>query len=208
MSDTEKNPAETIPETDATQAAPQANGASNGAEQPAAGGYDPDAGMRATLLEAEVASLKDQLMRAMAETENTRRRAQKEREDTAKYAVSNFAKELLAVADNLRRAVEAVPAETRQGNEQVNNLLIGVEATERQLAASFERAGIVRMEPQGQPFDPNFHQVIAEVDSSQPQGSVVQVLQAGYTIHGRLLREAMVMVSKGNLPAAEAPKAG
>ncbi|MDE1148909.1 MAG: nucleotide exchange factor GrpE [Azospirillaceae bacterium] len=148
-------------------------------------------------LEAEVASLKDQLLRAMAEVENVRRRAQKEREDTAKYAVSGFAKELVSVADNLRRAIEAVPEDARSGNDQVNNLLTGVEATERQLNAAFDRAGIVKLDPLGQPFDPNFHQVVAEVDGTdKPAGTVVTILQPGYTIQGRLLREAMVCVAK------------
>ncbi|WP_044560596.1 nucleotide exchange factor GrpE [Azospirillum sp. B4] len=168
----------TAPETDAAPDAPASSDA-------------------VATLAAEVASLKDQLLRSMAEAENTRRRAQKEREDTAKYAVSGFAKELLAVADNLRRAIDAVPAETRAGNEQVNTLLTGVEATERQLTAAFDRAGIVKLEPMGQPFDPNFHQVVAEVDGTdKPAGTVVTILQPGYTIQGRLLREAMVCVAK------------
>ncbi|MBB6253578.1 nucleotide exchange factor GrpE [Nitrospirillum iridis] len=155
-------------------------------------------------LEAEVASLKDQLLRSIAEAENTRRRAQKEREDTAKYAVSGFAKELLAVADNLRRAIEAVPADVRTGNDQVNNLLTGVEATERQLIAAFDRAGIVKLDPLNQPFDPNFHQVVAEVDASgKPAGTVVTILQPGYTIQGRLLREAMVCVAKAGTNAGK-----
>lgn len=152
---------------------------------------------RVAKLEAEVSSLKDQLLRAMAETENTRRRAQREREDTAKFAVSSFAKELLAVSDNLRRALEAVPAEARETDDVMKNLAVGVEATERQLAAAFERAGIKKLEPMGEPFDPNFHQVMFEIENTgKPAGTIVQVLQAGYTIHGRLLREAMVGVAK------------
>ena len=152
---------------------------------------------RVAKLEAEVSSLKDQLLRAMAETENTRRRAQREREDTAKFAVSSFAKELLAVSDNLRRALEAVPAEARETDDVMKNLAVGVEATERQLAAAFERAGIRKLEPMGEPFDPNFHQVMFEIENpGKPAGTIVQVLQAGYTIHGRLLREAMVGVAK------------
>lgn len=156
------------------------------------------AGGDVAALEAEIASLKDQLLRTMADAENTRRRAQRDREDTAKYAVSGFAKELLAVADNLRRAIEAVGAEARAADENVNTLLTGVEATERQLLAAFERAGIQRQDPLGGPFDPNFHQVMMEMEGTdKPAGSVVQVLQPGYTIHGRLLREAMVCVAKG-----------
>ena len=150
--------------------------------------------------QAEISSLKDQLLRALAEAENTRRRAQKEREDTAKYAVANFAKEMLAVADNFAHALDAVP----KGSEdpRLKNLVVGVEAIGRQLQAAFERFGIKRLEPVGQTFDPNFHRAMVEVDSpDQPPGTVVQVLQPGYVIHDRLLREALVAVAKGGAPA-------
>jgi molecular chaperone GrpE len=144
----------------------------------------------------QVAELKDQLLRALAEAENTRRRAQKEREDTAKYAVANFAREMLGVADNFARALEALPKNT--SDPSVKNLVTGVEATGRQLQAALERFGIREMAPLGQPFDPNFHRVMMEVDNpDQPPGTVVQVLQAGYVIHDRLLREALVAVAKG-----------
>lgn len=160
-------------------------------------GADP---ARVAQLEAEVASLKDQVLRALAETENVRRRAEREREDTAKYAVAKFAKDLLAVADNLRRAVEAVGPDVRESNQAVGNLLTGVEATERQLLAAFDRAGIAKVEALGAPADPNFHQIMMELENTgKPAGTVVQVLQAGYTIHGRLLREAIVGVAKGDV---------
>ena len=150
-------------------------------------------------LQAETAMLKDRLMRALADTENLRRRTEREREDTAKYAVSKFAGDLLSVADNLRRAIDAVPAEARETDEFVKNLLAGVEATERELLQSFERAGIKKNDPSGQPFDPNFHEVLFEVPSSgQPSGTVVQLVQPGYTIHGRLLRPARVGVAKAD----------
>src|ERR1700729_1423341 len=106
--------------------------------------------------QGEIAKLKDQLLRALADAENTRRRAQKEREDTAKYAIANFAKEMLAVADNFRRALDAVPKEAR-GNEALKDLVAGIEATERQLQAALVRFGIKKLDPLGQPFDPNFH---------------------------------------------------
>jgi molecular chaperone GrpE len=164
------------------------------------------AGEKVAALEAEVASLKDQLLRTLAETENIRRRAQREREDTAKYAVSSFAKDLVSVADNLRRAVEAVTPEQREQDEALKNLLVGIEATERQLLAAFDRGGIKKMEALGEPFDPNFHQVVFEVENTgKPGGTIVQVLQDGYTIHGRLLREAMVGAAKRG--ADEAPAA-
>jgi molecular chaperone GrpE len=151
---------------------------------------------------AEIARLKDQLLRALAEAENARRRAQKEREDTAKYATANFAREMLSVADNFRRALEAVPGDARN-NDALKNLITGVEATERQLQAALERFGIKKIEPLGQPFDPNFHRAMMEVDDpDQPPGTVVQILQPGYMIHDRLLREALVGVTKGGPPAA------
>jgi molecular chaperone GrpE len=154
----------------------------------------PEAGDSA---QAEIAKLKDQLLRALADAENTRRRAQKEREDTAKYATANFAKEMLAVADNFRRALESVPKDIGK-NEELKNLLVGIEATERQLSAALGRFGIRKLEPLGQPFDPNFHRVMMEIDDPhKAPGTVVQVLQPGYVIHDRLLREALVAVAKG-----------
>lgn len=149
----------------------------------------------------EIAQLKDQTLRAMAEAENTRRRMQKEVEDTRKYAATNFAKEMLGVADNFRRALEAVPKDIA-GNEALKNLMTGIEATERQLLASFERFGIKKIDPLGQMFDPNFHRVMMEMeDPEQPAGTIIQVLQPGYMIQDRLLREALVGVAKGG-PAA------
>ncbi len=146
----------------------------------------------------EIAKLKDQLLRALAEAENTRRRAQKEREDTAKYAVANFAREMLTVADNFRRALETTPGDT-QDNEALKNLVAGIEATERQLLGALERFGIKKIEPLGQIFDPNFHRAMMEVESpDKPAGTVMQVLQPGYIIHDRLLREALVAVAKGS----------
>lgn len=145
---------------------------------------------------AEVAGLKDQVLRALADAENTRRRGQKEREDTAKYAVANFAKEMLNVADNFHRALDATPKDAN--DPALKNLITGIEATERQLQSTLERFGIKKLEPLGQTFDPNFHRVMMEVDDpDQPAGTVVQVLQAGYVIHDRLLREALVAVAKG-----------
>jgi len=151
---------------------------------------------------AEAAQLKDQLLRAMAETENTRRRAARDRDDAQKYGITNFAREVLAVADNLRRALEAIPAETLQSDEALKTLYDGVAATERQLDAALGKQQIQRIWPEGERFDSNFHQAMFEVpDSGKPAGTVVQVLQAGYKIHDRLLRPALVGVAKG-APAA------
>lgn len=149
----------------------------------------------ANALAEEAKELKDKLLRSMAETENLRRRFEREREDTAKYAVANFAKELVTVADNLRRALESVGEEART-HEAVKGLTEGVEATERAMLAAFERFGVKRVDPMGQRFDPNLHQAMAQIDADQPAGTVVQVMQPGYVIHGRLLRAAMVIVAK------------
>jgi molecular chaperone GrpE len=152
---------------------------------------------RLTALEAELADQKDRLLRALAETENVRRRAQREREDASKYAVTGFAKDLLSAADNLRRALESLP-EAEVKDERTRSLLAGVAATERELLSVFERYGIRRIDPKGEPFDHNFHQAIFEAErADQPSGTVVEVLQPGYVLHDRLLRPAMVGVAKG-----------
>lgn len=181
MSDAVNN----VPETDAASGAETAPATAPATEE------------RVAALEAEVAALKDQLLRAMAESENIRRRAQRDKEDASKYAVAAFAKDLLAVSDNLRRALEAAPAELQETNEVLKSLAVGVEATERQLLAAFDRHGVKKLETLGQLFDPNFHQVMFEIENTgKPAGSVVQELQAGYVLNGRLLREAMVGVAK------------
>jgi molecular chaperone GrpE len=151
-------------------------------------------------LEAEVANLKDQLLRALAETENSRRRSQRERDEAVRYAASGFARDMLPVADNLRRALDAVPEEAMAADESLKTLADGVGLTERQLIAAFERHGIRRVAPEpGERFDPHLHQAMFEVpNTGQPAGSIVQVMQPGYLLHDRLLRPAMVGVAKGS----------
>jgi molecular chaperone GrpE len=151
---------------------------------------------RIAALEAEIAEQKDRLLRALAETENVRRRAQREREDASKYAVAGFAKDLLSVADNLRRALESLPA-SEVRDERTRSLLEGVAATERELLGVFERHGVKRVDPEGERFDHNFHQAIFEAErQGKPGGTVIEVLQPGYVLHDRLLRPAMVGVAK------------
>jgi molecular chaperone GrpE len=153
--------------------------------------------------QAEIAELKDRLLRTAAESENLRKRMEREKEDALKYGSSKFAKDVLTVADNLRRALDSAPKAEGEAGEPVRNLVVGIEATERELLSVFERHGITRIDPKGQRFDPNLHQAMFEVqDPSQPSGMVVQVIAAGYMQHGRLLRAAMVGVSKGG-PAPE-----
>ncbi len=153
---------------------------------------------RAAALEAEVARLKNDLLYAKAEVENVRRRLEQQAEDRGRYAMAQFAKDMLTVADNLRRALDAVPEASRDSDETVNSLTVGVEMTEREMMTTLERYGIKLVEADGCRFDPNFHQAMMEMeDITQPEGTVVMVMQRGYTIHDRLLRPAMVAVSKG-----------
>jgi molecular chaperone GrpE len=152
---------------------------------------------RLAAVEAELAETKDRLLRALAETENARRRFQREREDAQKYAISAFAKDLLSAVDNLRRALDAVP-EAEFADPRTRSLLDGVAATERELLAAFERHGLKRIDPKGERFDHNFHQAIFEAERpGAPAGTVIEVLQPGYLLHDRLLRPAMVGVATG-----------
>ena len=149
-------------------------------------------------LQSEVAALKDQLLRALAEVENIRRRTEREKHDMSKYAITNFARQIVSVADNLMRAIDSVSEEARTANDEFNNLYVGIEMTGRELTTSFEQFGIKEIDATGKKFDHNLHQAMFEIDDpSQPAGLVVQEVQRGYTIHDRLLRPAMVGVSKG-----------
>jgi molecular chaperone GrpE len=148
-------------------------------------------------LKAEVESLKDQRLRAMAEAENVRRRGEKERSEASQYAVTKFARDMLGIADNFSRALAACPPAARDAADpQVKAVLDGVEATDRQLLATLERYGVKQIETEGK-FDPNLHQAIAEVPGNgKPAGSIVDVMQTGFMIGDRLLRPAMVTVAR------------
>ncbi|MGH6901043.1 MAG: nucleotide exchange factor GrpE, partial [Geminicoccaceae bacterium] len=157
-------------------------------------------------LEAELVDTKERLLRALAETENLRRRSFRDLEEAHKYAISSFARELLEVADNLSRALDAVPPRAREEIDFVKNLADGVAMTEKALLACFERRKIAKVTPEiGERFDHNRHQAMFEVATAdQAPGTVAQVLQPGYTIAERLLRPALVAVAKApaNGPAA------
>jgi molecular chaperone GrpE len=156
----------------------------------------------------EAQSLKDQLLRALAETENVRRRAARDKEDAGKFAMASFAREVLGVADNLHRALEAISPESLEKDAVLKTLFEGIQATERQLDVAFDKQMIKKVWPLGEKFDSNLHQAMFEVPGTdKPAGTVVQVLQAGYTLHDRLLRPAMVGVAKGQ-PAQPAPESG
>ena len=161
-------------------------------------------------LQAENDKLKDQLLRALAEMENLRQRTARELRDARAYAIANFARDVLAVSDNLRRAIEAVPESERAAADPVfAALLEGVEMTEREFQNMLEKHQVRRIDPMGERFDPHFHQAMFEVPNADvASGTVVEVVQAGYVIGERMLRPAMVGVSKGGpKPAAKAPAA-
>lgn len=157
---------------------------------------------------AEAATMKDRLLRTLAEMENLRKRTEREVADARTYAVSGFARDLLNVADNFRRAFESLPAEALPAEGPVKAFADGVDLTERELLKTLEKHGIRRIEPDGQKFDPNLHQAMFEMPNDQvPSGTVVQTVQAGYTIGERVLRPALVGVSKGGPKAAPAQAA-
>ncbi|KQP39119.1 nucleotide exchange factor GrpE [Methylobacterium sp. Leaf106] len=151
--------------------------------------------------------LKDRVLRTLAEMENLRRRTEREVADARTYAVTNFARDMLNAADNIRRALESVPAEAASTAEgPLKALIDGIELTERDLAKTLERHGVKLIEPQGQRFDPNRHQAMFEVPNAEvPNGTVVQVMQSGYVIGDRVLRPALVGVAKGGPKAAANP---
>jgi molecular chaperone GrpE len=156
-------------------------------------------------LQAEKADLQDKLLRALAEAQNVRRRAQQDVERERKFGIERFAKDVLSVADNLGRALSVLPDDADAIDPALRNVIVGVQATERELQSVLERHGIKRIESLGRPFNAEFHQAMMEVqDPSVPAGTVVQELAPGYLIAGRLLRAAMVAVSKGG-PAPRAP---
>jgi molecular chaperone GrpE len=162
-----------------------------------------------TSLDRELAEVKDRLLRTLADMDNMRKRTEREIAESRVYGISNFARDILGVADNMHRAMAALDDELRaNADEPTKVLLEGVELTERELMNVLEKHGVKRIEPLGQKFDPNRHQAMYEIeDASVPAGSVVQVMQAGYLIGDRMLRPALVAVAKGGAKAASAASA-
>ena len=150
------------------------------------------------LLEAEVAALKDKVLRTNADMENLRRRTEREKQDMAKFAISNFARDIISVDDNLNRALEAVPEGAVENDAALKALVDGVGMTGRELANVFERNGITRIDPKGEIFDPNAHQAMFEMPNPEvPAGTIMEVIATGFAIEGRILRPAMVGIAKG-----------
>ena len=166
---------------------------------------DPEPGSVETL-QKEAAEARDRMLRTLAEMENLRKRTTKEVADARLYGITGFARDVLDIADNLQRALDAVPPEARAAADPgLTALIEGVELTERSLLNALEKHGVKKLDPQGQKFDPNFHQAMYEVpDASVPSGTVVQIMQAGYTIGDRVLRPALVGVAKGGAKPAPA----
>jgi molecular chaperone GrpE len=164
---------------------------------------DPEVGSVEALTK-EAAESRDKMLRTLAEMENLRKRTSREVADARTYGIQNFARDVLDIADNLQRALDAVPADTREAADPgLKALIEGVELTERSLLNTLEKNGVKKFDPSGEKFDPNFQQAMYEVpDSSVPAGTVVQVVQAGYTIGEQVLRPALVAVSKGGVKAA------
>ena len=159
---------------------------------------NPESEAEANPFEAELAKTRDELLRALAEVENTRRRAERQSQEARAYGIDRFARDLLPVADTLTRAIAAVPPHWRESADEASkNLLTGLELTERSLHRSLEKNGVKKFDPMGEKFDPNVHQAMYEVpDNSVAPGTVVQVIQTGYMIGDRMLRPALVGVSK------------
>jgi molecular chaperone GrpE len=156
-------------------------------------------------LAAELAQVKDALLRALAETENTRRRGERQAQEARVFAIDKFARDLLAVADNLGRALDVVPDDVRAGAApEIQTFIEGVALTEKSLLEAFGRHGLRRTGAKGEPFDANLHQAVAQIPSDQPAGSVAEVFQTGFMLAERTLRPAMVAVSAG-APASAPP---
>lgn len=152
---------------------------------------------RIAALEGELSTAKDHMLRALAEAENTRKRALKDREDAGKYAITAFARDLLDFTDNFRRALGAIPPDLIQADERVGNVISGIEAMEKEMLRVLDKHGIEKISPLDQPFNPNFHEVMFEVPGTgKPAGVVVQVIEPGYVIKDRLLRPARVGIAK------------
>jgi molecular chaperone GrpE len=166
---------------------------------------DPEQGSTEALAR-EAAEMRDRTLRTLAEMENLRKRTAKEVADARAYGITGFARDVLDIADNLQRALDAVPAETRElADPMLKALIEGVELTERSLLNALEKNGVRKFDPSGEKFDPNFQQAMYEVpDASVPAGTVVQVVQAGYMIGDRILRPALVGIAKGGAKASAA----
>jgi len=148
-------------------------------------------------LKADLAHAKDQALRALAESENTRKRLLREREDVRQHAIANFARDMLDFADNFRRALGAVPEDLKTVDDRIKGVLEGIEAMEKEFLRAFDKHGVKKIEPLGEPFNANYHEAMFEAPGTgKPGGTIIQVIEAGYVLHDRLLRPARVGIAK------------
>lgn len=209
-------PEDNQPQAGASAGGSEASGepAGGDAEQPAEAVAEEGGTAEARIdgLEAQVADLTDRLLRAHAEMDNIRKRAEREKGDVAKYAITKFAGDIVLLADNFQRALSAVQTGGDEPNPSLKALVEGVTMMEREFLNVLERYGVKRIEPQGQPFNPHLHDAVMQQENPDvPTGTVVQVFQPGYTIEDRVLRPAMVVVAQGGpklQPAAQKPAGG
>jgi molecular chaperone GrpE len=189
---------------DETKKTDQEQGPVQEARQPEGNGAPAGEVADVATLEARVADLTDRLLRAHAEMDNLRKRTERDKEDTSKYAISRFAREVLSVGDNLQRAIAAVPSGAADADPALKALIDGVSMTEREFMNVLERNGVKRLDPAGEPFNPHQHQAMTEIEDPEvAPGTVVQVYQPGYVLGDRILRPAMVIVAKGGPSAAK-----
>jgi len=195
------------PDTESSAGAEDANAPAQANEATGQGGDAAKPDVVATL-EGQVADLTDRLLRAHAEMENLRKRTERDKEDTAKYAITKFAREVLGIGDNLQRAIAAVPPGASDADPALKALVDGVAMTEREFLNVLDRHGVKRIDPEGEPFNPHRHQAMTEIENPEvPAGTIVQVYQPGYVIEDRVLRPAMVVVAKGGAKASKEPPA-
>ena len=153
---------------------------------------------RVVALEAQVVELNDKSLRALAEAENVRRRAQRDKEDAVRFGIKNFAEGMLGIADNLGRALASIDSETRAKDQNLENILVGIEMVQKELMNTFERHGVIPIKALGEKFDPMKHEAMFEIeDKDTPPGTIAQVLEPGYMLNGRTLRAAKVGITKG-----------
>ncbi len=195
----------TNPNASGTPPEPEATGAPQAAADPAEEALRLSA--EVDTLQGQVADLTDRLLRAHAEMENIRKRGEREREETAKYAITKFARDVVAVADNFERAIQAVPAEAVEQDGALKSLVDGISMTEREFLNVLERNGVKRVNPKGETFNPHQHQAMMEMQNAEvAPGTILEVFQCGYMIDDRVLRPAMVVIAKGG-PKTSKPDA-
>ena len=188
MSEEEKRDVET-PETEIDKSSDQLGEEEAASDRAGAAGDD-------------LNQMRDRVLRALAEAENTRRRAEKDVADARKFAIAGFARDILSVADNMQRALDAAPKDAGE-DSVVSNLVMGVRMVERELQTALERHGVRKIDPRGEKFDPNFHQAVAEIPAGGEKGQVIEVTQTGYALGDRVLRAAMVVLTNGQGTAPE-----